>query len=275
MTLAAADAAQKKYDEILKEFKPDAKQRKDDAKAMFFANLGFKLLANKSGKGLAGLGHAIGEAGEPALKDWEASNKSLREDMRNYAKDTLAGLKEQLDARVAAGKMTQDHANAILTAETQRMNTAAQVGASDRRERGEAERARQTGLRTDALALAAANRDARIVLVETLRNSEIHEEKLSAAGLNSTRPGELRTGLFGYGAPSAAALAERAAEQAAFDNAKKRLDAARRVRDANAANLAQWDQRARSALPGTGGGPPSGRGVFNYDLDTGVYTPAP
>ena len=258
LVTAAANAAQAKYDAALKDSKPDVKQRKEDAKAMFLADLGFRLMANKSSKGLAGLGNAFGEAGAPALKEWEVSNKSLREDMRNYAKDTLAGLKDDLAARVAAGTMTQDHANKLLADATQRLDIATRAASSARSDASAVERLRISEAAINARATTAANRDALSAATTDLRQAQAYERDLLK------QQAELRNESITTKPVGTWLSAPDPGKMALFNSYIMRRDAlAAQLLEASAARAAaQKNLNARARLTDT---PPAAGGVdFNF-----------
>ena len=274
LVIAAADAAQKKYDEILKDSKPDVKQRKEDANARFLVDFGFGLLVNESAPGLAGGLHALGKAGKPALKGWEESNKSLREDMRNYAKDTLAGLKDDLAARVRAGEITQDHANKLLADATQRMDIAARATASAKSDASAMERLRISERGIDARATVAANRDALNAEKTDLQQSQVYVRDLlkqQADLRNEGTPVKPEASWWGPPDPSKmAAYTNHGLRSAALDKQVLAAIAARAE--------AQKNVNARARLPGippaAGGNPPAGNGDLNYDPDAHTLTPA-
>ena len=262
LVIAAADAAQKKYDEILKDSKPDVKQRKEDANARFLVDFGFGLLVNESAPGLAGGLHALGKAGKPALKGWEESNKSLREDMRNYAKDTLAGLKDDLAARVRAGEITQDHANKLLADATQRMDIAARATASAKSDASAMERLRISERGIDARATVAANRDALNAAKTDLQQAQVYERDLlkqQADLRNEGTPVKPEASWWGPPDPrKMAAYNNHVLRSAALDKQVLAAIAARAE--------AQKNVNARARLPGNGD--------LNYDPDAHTLTPA-
>ena len=204
-------------------------------------------------------------AGAAALPGLEASNKALRDDMRDATKSRLEGLKVHLDAQVHAGLISQKDADAKLQSETMRIGYASQAASSARSDATKLEGQRITEAGQDRRATTAANMQrlqAATADAEQLERESVAIRK--ALGEFGPAPKQPEGGFF-FGASDRAKLAFED-QRKTYTNLIEQERANRAAREAARRRLAHLASPA--IPPGAGGAGGAGSPTLTYDPTT-------